>query len=74
MSANINIAVTEAASAPGGARSEAHSAAIQRYRNAINAMRIADDGTSQTLRDDGSLYPLRDAFLAELAALVREHT
>ena len=73
MSANINNAVTARASALSAARSEAHSAAIQRYRHAINSMRVADDGTSQPLRDDGSLYPLRQAFLTEMDQIIAQH-
>lgn len=73
MSANINIAVTDGASALGAARSEAHSGAIQRYHDAINSMRVAEDGTSQPLRDDGSLYPLRQAFLAEMDQIISQY-
>lgn len=73
MSLNINIAITDGASEVGAARSAAHSAAIQRYRDAINSMRVADDGSPQPLRDDASLYPLRHAFLAEMDQIIARY-
>lgn len=66
MSATIVITADSTTTEPISALSAARIAAAQNYGDSIRAMRVSEDGTERPLRDDGSLYPLLNAYLREL--------